>query len=79
MPLCVCGIQSSTVPGLTLADCSFSIWLLAKMPRNDDHGRWPPHLGQSCKSSRVGSIDDGTAWFVSFGDGSVEKSISCIL
>lgn len=50
MPLCVCSIKSRTMPALTLADRSLTIWLLAKMPRNNDNGRWPTHL----RSSMIG-------------------------
>ena len=44
VPLCVCSVQSRTMPAVALADCSFMLWILAKMPRNDDDGRWPTHL-----------------------------------
>lgn len=42
------------MPALALADYSLTIWLLAKMPRNDDHGRWLTHPQRICKPSRYG-------------------------
>ena len=54
VPLCICSIQSSTMPALALADYSLKIWLLAKMPRDDDHGRWTTHPQRFCNPSRYG-------------------------